>query len=148
MTKLEDLTVHLGFLRSLNFYKVKRQLKEVPGQNLARSSTFSSLEYRVHWLKVWVRVYSIGSGSPDNSHSVKLPGVRSTLCFERRICIKSAQEQRDGLAHGVVNYKDTKRKCRHLKNWPVMGLCGRCLLEFIDWRYSQSCWYFRPSFVN
>jgi hypothetical protein len=19
-----------------------------------------------------------------------------------------------------------------------------CLLEFIDWRYSQSCWYFRP----
>jgi hypothetical protein len=28
------------------------------------------------------------------------------------------------------------------------GLCGRCLSEFIDWRYSQSCWYFRPSFVN
>jgi hypothetical protein len=23
-----------------------------------------------------------------------------------------------------------------------------CLLEIIDWRYSQSCWYFRPSFVN
>jgi hypothetical protein len=23
-----------------------------------------------------------------------------------------------------------------------------CLLEFIDWRYCQSCWYFRPSFVN
>jgi hypothetical protein len=22
------------------------------------------------------------------------------------------------------------------------------LLVFIDWRYSQSCWYFRPSFVN
>ncbi len=30
----------------------------------------------------------------------------------------------------------------------MTGLCGRCLLEFIDWRYSQSCWYFRPSFVN
>ncbi len=28
------------------------------------------------------------------------------------------------------------------------GLCGRCLSEFIDWRYSQSYWYFRPSFVN
>jgi hypothetical protein len=27
-------------------------------------------------------------------------------------------------------------------------LCGRCLLEFMEWRYSQSCWYFRPSFVN
>ncbi len=22
---------------------------------------------------------------------------------------------------------DTKRKCRHLKIWPVKGLCGRCL---------------------
>ena len=28
------------------------------------------------------------------------------------------------------------------------GLCGQCLSEFIDWRYSQSCWYFRWSFVN
>ncbi len=34
------------------------------------------------------------------------------------------------------------------KKLPVKGLCGRCLLEFIDWRYSQSCWYFRPRFVN
>ncbi len=31
---------------------------------------------------------------------------------------------------------------------PVKRLCSRCLSEFIDWRYSQSCWYFRPSFVN
>ncbi len=30
----------------------------------------------------------------------------------------------------------------------MKGLCGRCLSEFIEWRYSQSCWYFRPSFVN
>jgi len=29
-------------------------------------------------------------------------------------------------------------KCRHLKKWPVKGLCGRCLSEFMDWRYSQS----------
>jgi hypothetical protein len=50
--------------------------------------------------------------------------------------------------HGLINYKDTKIKCRHLKDLPVKGLCSRCLLEFIDWRYSQSCWYFRPSFVN
>jgi hypothetical protein len=32
--------------------------------------------------------------------------------------------------------------------WPVKGLFGRCLSEFIDWRYGQSCWFFRPSFVN
>ncbi len=34
------------------------------------------------------------------------------------------------------------------KNWPIKGLCDRCLSEFIDWRYSQSCWYFPFSFVN
>ncbi len=39
-------------------------------------------------------------------------------------------------------------KCRHLKKLTYKGLCGRCLSEFIDWKYSQSCWYFRPSFVN
>ncbi len=37
--------------------------------------------------------------------------------------------------HGLNNYKDTKPKCRLY--W--------CLIEFIDWRYSQSCWYFRPA---
>jgi hypothetical protein len=40
--------------------------------------------------------------------------------------------------HGLINYKDTNTKCRLY--W--------CLIEFLDWRYSQSCWYFRPSFVN
>ncbi len=45
------------------------------------------------------------------------------------------------LHHGLVNYMDTKAKCRHPKNWPVKGLCGRCSSEFIDWRYSQPCWY-------
>ncbi len=50
--------------------------------------------------------------------------------------------------HGLINYRDTKTKCRHLKKLTVKVLCGRCLLEFVDWRYSQSCWYFRPSFVN
>jgi hypothetical protein len=34
------------------------------------------------------------------------------------------------------------------KKWPIKGLCGRCLSEFIDWRYIQSCWYFWPNFVN
>jgi hypothetical protein len=45
-------------------------------------------------------------------------------------------------------YKDTKTTCRHLKNWPSKRICDRCLLEFIHWRRGQSCWYFRPSFVN
>jgi hypothetical protein len=51
--------------------------------------------------------------------------------------------------HRLINFKDTKTKCRHIKKWTcIKGLCGRCLSEFIDWRYSQSCWYFRPIFVN
>jgi hypothetical protein len=53
-----------------------------------------------------------------------------------------------GPLQGLINYWDTKSKCRHLNNWPVKGLCTRCLSEFIEWRYSQSLWYFRPSFVN
>ncbi len=40
--------------------------------------------------------------------------------------------------HWLTNYKDIKTKCR---------LCS-CLIVFIAWRFSQSCWFFRPSFVN
>ncbi len=43
----------------------------------------------------------------------------------------------------VINFINTKANC-----WPVKGRYGRCLSEFRDWRYSQSCWYFRPSCVN
>ncbi len=50
--------------------------------------------------------------------------------------------------HGLINYIDTKAKCRHLKNWPADGLCAGCFSEFIDRRHSESCWYFWPSFVN
>ncbi len=57
--------------------------------------------------------------------------------------ISASQKQ-----HGLINYIDTKAKCLpSKKNWPVKGLSGRFLSEFIDWRYSQS-WYFRLSFVN
>ncbi len=56
-----------------------------------------------------------------------------------------------GTVRAVVHmllYIDTKAKCLYLNK--LTWLCGRCLLEFIDWKrtYSQSCWYFRPSFVN
>ncbi len=48
-------------------------------------------------------------------------------------------------ANHLVNFIDTKGKCRNLKNWPVKRLCGRCLVFRLK---IQSCWYFRPSFVN
>jgi hypothetical protein len=31
---------------------------------------------------------------------------------------------------------------------PAKRLCGRCLSEFVDWRYSRWCRYFQPGFVN
>jgi hypothetical protein len=46
--------------------------------------------------------------------------------------------------HVLINDIDTNAKCRR----PVKGLCVACLSEFIDWRYSHSYWYFRPSFVS
>jgi hypothetical protein len=33
----------------------------------------------------------------------------------------------------VVNGVTQNLICRHLKNWPVKGLCGRCLSECVDW---------------
>jgi hypothetical protein len=50
--------------------------------------------------------------------------------------------------HGLFNYIDTKAKCHHLEKFTCKGTLGRCLSEFIDWRYIQSSWYFRPSFVT
>ncbi len=38
-----------------------------------------------------------------------------------------------------------KAKCRHLYKLTCKGTLRKV---FIDWRYSQSCWYFRLSFVN
>ncbi len=67
--------------------------------------------------------------------------------MKKGLCRKSGR-QTLGVRHGLINNKDTKTKCRHLKNLPEKGLRGGCLLEFIDWGSSQSCWYFRPSFVN
>jgi hypothetical protein len=29
----------------------------------------------------------------------------------------------------MINYLDTKAKCRHLKNIPVKGLCGRFFIR-------------------
>ncbi len=46
-------------------------------------------------------------------------------------------------------YTLTNKLCRHhSKISSSKKLCGRCLLECIDSRYCQSCWYFSTSFVN
>jgi hypothetical protein len=51
--------------------------------------------------------------------------------------------------HGLISYKDTKIKCRHLKKLTCKGTLRQLFIRvYINWRYSQSCWYFRSSFVN
>jgi hypothetical protein len=45
---------------------------------------------------------------------------------------KTRGYSRDSCTHGRRNYKDTKSRLY----W--------CLIEFLDWRYSQLCLYFRP----
>ncbi len=66
------------------------------------------------------------------------------------LCFPVLGVQRYGMVRAVVRMLlysiDTKAICLYLKK--LTCLCGRCLPEFIDWRYSQSTWYFRPSFVN
>ncbi len=53
--------------------------------------------------------------------------------------------------HGLINFIDTKAKCRNLKKLTFRGTLRQVFINqslYIDWRYSQSCCHFRPSFVN
>jgi hypothetical protein len=43
----------------------------------------------------------------------------------------------DSYHHGLINYIKHQGKMASSKNWPVKGLCGRCLSEFMY--CSQSC---------
>ncbi len=52
-------------------------------------------------------------------------------------CLKDAERRKIRLKEGNANY-------RHIKNWPVKGLCGRLFIRVLV--YIQSYWYFQPSF--
>jgi hypothetical protein len=53
------------------------------------------------------------------------------------------------LHHGLINYIDTNAKCRHLKKLTCKETLRQVFIRvFIEWRCSQSCWYFRHSFMN
>jgi hypothetical protein len=88
---------------------------------------------------LYYSLYPTSNGTLTRFHhryeitSVKLPTLRLKV-----FCV-FADIAKDGLIYNI----DTKAKCRHL-----IKLNCICLSELIDWRYSQSCWYFRPSFGN
>jgi hypothetical protein len=98
--------------------------------------------------KYLVQLYSIWGGRWSFMTLQPLPSefpyiwVKFYFLFYQCTCITHKYlSPVHGWHHGLINYIDTKAKCSLLKNLPVKGLCGRCLSEFIDWRYSQSCWY-------
>ncbi len=99
--------------------------------------------------------YLLSSGYKSTSWKIKQFHLSSffnasTKPTLNNVPLKIRQEIRMKVSlHGLINYIGTKAKRRHLQKFDlyiVKGLCGRYLLEFIQ--YSQSCWYFRPSFVN
>ncbi len=50
--------------------------------------------------------------------------------------------------HGLINYVDTKAKCRNLKKFTWQGTLRQVFIRDYRLGYSLSCWYFWPSFVN
>ncbi len=59
------------------------------------------------------------SGKPGSNANSGSPGTRGSSP-------SGAGTPVDRADHGLINM-GTKAKCRHLKNLPVKGLCGRCL---------------------
>ncbi len=47
------------------------------------------------------------------------------------------------VTHGLINYIDTKAKCRRLRKLTCIGTLRQVFVRVytVDWRYSQSCWY-------
>jgi hypothetical protein len=80
------------------------------------------------------------------SRRVSVPTVKEDvdLWSPRLSFLEMVFRERRPPLHGLINYIDTKAKCRHQK-MTYKGTCGMCLPKFIDWRYSQSCWYFYPA---
>ncbi len=47
-----------------------------------------------------------------------------------------------------IRLKEDNGKLRHLKKLTCKETLRQMFVRVIDWSYSQSCWIFRPSFVN
>ncbi len=53
--------------------------------------------------------------------SLTVPGVSKTKFFCQRAAPVTG-------THRLINYIDSKAKCRHLKKLTLKGVCGRCLI--------------------
>ncbi len=111
-----------------NFYNAGME----EGGYVLLDEVFWSLKIMTETIVMWENLACVGE---INYRSASLEGAAN-------ITTPSAFNSYIMLHHGLINYEDAKTKCR-LFYW--------CLIEFVDWRGSQSiqsCWYFRPSSVN
>jgi hypothetical protein len=69
---------------------------------------------------------------PDELHEISPHLLVLLRCLPLLINTRSLETKLIPMDEGTI--KTQNPKCRLY--W--------CLIEFIDWRYSQSCWYFRP----
>ncbi len=65
-----------------------------------------------------------------------------------RIEMVNYKNCQDNVLHGLINYIDTKAKCRHRKKLTCKATLRQVLSEFIGRSYSQLCWFFRLNSVN
>jgi hypothetical protein len=60
------------------------------------------------------------------------PPPKVVVVSSMQSCPRDLVRCKKGMTHGLLNYIDTKAKCRHIKKFTCKGLCSRCLSEFID----------------
>ncbi len=126
---------------------------------LLRSSSFTFSESVTNFLCVYKQFHcessQIRQSKPKKcKEKPQTTGYYSSIFFGRRrkgqICVHRIVLE-DALKVYIMDQltiQTPKQNVVISNDWPVKGLCGSCLSECIDLRYSQSCWYFRPSFVN
>jgi hypothetical protein len=106
------------------------------------------LPSRVGPLSTWARCTVSGMSGLDTSKSSCSPKVQR---LQIQI-YKDTYSMFNKLQKSSVKVRISNPSvCSCLDEWTIKTPkqnVGRFLSEFIDWRYSQSCWYFRSSFVN
>jgi hypothetical protein len=109
----------------------------------------SCILYSVQRYKIWEVHFKFAHHSPvgikknNNNAGIDIP---RRLSWGLRPSVRHRNLKQSPLSpnHGLTNYIETNAKCRHLKKLSCKGILRQVFIRV----YSQSCWYFRPSFVN
>jgi hypothetical protein len=108
--------------------RVLTEITSQPGTNFSHRGEKSGTQYTVHTIS-WPLLSFVAESSASGPNQEKPHTTPSSTVYIYLFYISLEQ----------TSCAASKENVR------VKGLCDRCLSEFIDWRYSQSCWYFCPS---